>query len=183
MATPRRIVRIYAELADHAGEVAGFLAASGGSSATVKLLADGDATTALKRWGEEMQELCGVLDGTHHDSYLMEAGQTFYWACCFAAVRKVAWEAIGFDDLARQAVASGIGSVVELRAACARLAGIAPSDAKPAKLFLLWRVADRLYRSLTPPDKQWSIEQLMEADLQEMKKRPYFEPILRMVPE
>ncbi len=183
MATPRRIVRIYAALAAHSSEVAGFLAASGGSSATVKLLEARDAATLLRRWGEEMQELCGVLDGTHHDSYLMEATQTFYWASCFAAVRQVAWEDLAFDDLARQAVNSGIGSAIELRANCARLASLAPDVAKPSKLFLLWRVAERLYRSMTKPENQWSLEQMLEADLQEMKKRPYLAPILSMVPE
>jgi hypothetical protein len=183
MASPRRIVRIYGELLAQVDEVADFLAAQGGRSGTVALLKARDGATLLRRYGEEMAELCGVLDGTHRDSYLMEATQTFYWASCFAAVRGASWEALEFAEQRRLAASSGISGVAELRAGVGRLVALGPEQAKPSKLFLLWLIADRIYRAQTPPDKQWSLEQLLEADLQDMKKRPYLEPILRMVPE
>ncbi len=183
MASPRRIVRIYGMLCQHADEVGAFLTAQGGRSGTVSLLQARDAATLLRRFGEEMQELCGVLSGTHHDSYLMEATQTFYWAACYAAVRGETWESLLFEEQRMQAASAGISTVAELQANVERLVQLGAELAKPAKLFLLWLVADRLYRAQTPPDRQWSLEQLMEADLQEMRKRPYLEPILRMVPE
>ena len=58
---------------------------------------------------------------------------------------------------------------------------MAPGAAKPEKLFLLWNVADHLYREKTPREDQWTLEQLLEADLQDMLKRPYLAPILRTV--
>lgn len=183
MASPRRIVRIYGALAAHVDEVAAFLSASGGSSRTVALLQAKDHATLLTRWGEEMQELCGVLDGTHEDSYLMEATQTFYWASCFAAVRGATAETLDLPAQQRLAGTCGIGTIKELRAAATRLAGLPSAQVRPEKLFLLWYCADRFYRNLTPPDKQWSIEQILEADLQELKKRPYLAPVLQLVPE
>ena len=62
-----------------------------------------------------------------------------------------------------------------------RLVGLGPTIAKPEKLFLLWNAADWIYRRQTKPDSQWSLEQLMEADLQDMKKRSYLEPILSQI--
>jgi len=183
MATPRRIYRIYLELARNAPLVQEFLQSKSEKSGTVDLFVNADRGKFLARFGEEMEELCGVLDGTHKDSYLMESTQTFYWASCYAASGDTAWEDLRFEEARREAVTSGIGSVAELRAAVARLVGIGAPAAKPSKCFLLWQVADRLYRSSTPADKQWSLEQLMEADLQDMKKRTYLEPIIARVTE
>jgi phosphoribosyl-ATP pyrophosphohydrolase len=183
MATPRRIFRIYQRLAESAEEVRDFLSAKGERSGTVDLLVKKDRAKLLARWGEEMTELCGVLDGSHDDPYLMEATQCFYWAALFAVTGGATWEAIDFEFQRRQAVTSGILTVPELLAASARLATLAPERVKPEKLFLLWNVADRIYRLQTKPDAQWSLEQLMEADLQDMAKRPYLAPILRMVPD
>jgi hypothetical protein len=128
-----------------------------------------------------MAELCGVLDGTHLDSYLMEATQTFYWASLYAASADHSWESLRFDELRRAASTAGITTIPELRAAVKRLVGMAPGAAKPEKLFLLWNVADHLYREKTPTADQWSLEQLLEADLQDMMKREYLAPILRSV--
>jgi hypothetical protein len=184
MATPRRIYRIYAYVRAHAEDLRDFeLAAGRKPSSTLNSLLAGDRAKLLSRFVEELDELCGVLDGTHDDSYLMEATQTFYWASLYGAVTGASWDDLGFDDLGRQAASAGIGSTAELRAASTRLVEAGPDIVKPAKLFLLWLVADRLYRAATSPDKQWSIEQLMEADLQEMKKRPYLEPVLRVIPD
>ena len=182
MATPRRIYRIYLQLARDAETVRDFELAQGGQpSGTVAALIAKDRAKLLARWGEEMAELCGVLDGTHLDSYLMEATQTFYWASLYAASTEAAWEALRFDELRRAASTAGISTVAELRAAVKRLVGMAPGAAKPEKLFLLWNVADHLYREKTPATDQWSLDQLMEADLQEMTKRAYLAPILRSV--
>lgn len=179
MATPRRIYSIYLSLAQSADTLRDFLIAKGDQvSSTVTNLADKDRGKLLMRWGEEMDELCGVLDGSHDDPYLMEATQCFYWASLFAASAGTTWEALDFEGQRRDAVASGIGSVPELRAACARLVSLGAEQAKPEKLFLLWNVADRLYRLQTKSDDQWSLEQLMESDYQEMLKRPYLKPFL-----
>lgn len=183
MASARRVYRIYAELGAHAAEIREFLSAKGEKSGTLDLLAARDAGKALRRWGEEMQELCGVLDGSHEDSYLMEATQTFYWGALFAVARGADWDAIAFDAGRREAATCGIATVPELRAAVTRLAGLDPATAPPRKVFLLWNVADRLYRAKTPPDDQWSLEQLMEADLQDMKKRAYLVPVIERVSE
>ncbi len=179
MTTPRRIYGIYLRLAHAAGTLSEFLTAKGEKvSSTVKLLAQKDRALLLSRWGEEMAELCGVLDGSHHDPYLMEATQCFYWASLYAATAGTTWEALDFEAQRRTAVTSGITDVVELRAACTRLVALGAEKAKPEKLFLLWNVADRLYRLQTKLESQWTIEQLMESDYQEMLKRPYLVPFL-----
>lgn len=184
MASPRRIYRIYLRLAQSARELADFLAAKGEKvPGTLQLLIAQDRGKLLSRWGEEMDELCGVLDGSHHDPYIMESTQTFYWASLFAATGAVPWEELKFEDNRRLAATCGIETVDELRAGVKRLVEGGPAKAKAHKLFLLWNVADRIYRTQKPADKQWSLEELMEADLQEMKKRPYLEPILREISE
>jgi len=178
MATPRRIFRIYEKLAQNAGEIREFVAAKGEKSGTLDLLVAGDRAKLLTRWGEEMEELCGVLDGTHDDSYLMEATQTFYWASLFAVSGGVTWENLNFDAVRRQGATCKMELVAEVRAAVTRLVGIGAEAVKPEKLFLVWNAADWIYRRKSLPDKQWSLEQLMEADLQDMKKRWYLEKII-----
>jgi hypothetical protein len=182
MATPRRIYRIYAHVHAHAAEMAAFESAAGRPvSSTLVNLQRGDRAWLLGRFVQELDELCGVLDGSHDDSYLMEATQTFYWGSLYGVVSGAVWEDLGWDDLARQAVNSGIGSVDVLRSTAQRLPAAGPDAVRPAKLFLLWRVADHLYRKQTTADQQWSLEQLMEADLQEMRTRVYLAPVLRAV--
>ena len=184
MATPRRIYSIYLRLAESAELVRDFAQAKGDKvSGTVTLLLSGDRAKPLARWAEEMAELCGVLDGSHDDSYLMESTQTFYWASLYAAMARTTWDQLRFDEQRRVAATAGISTVPELRTAVTRLAGLGPDQAKPEKLFLLWNVADHLYRTHKPSDEQWSLEQLMEADLQDMKKRAYLEPILLEIGE
>lgn len=183
MASPCRVFRIYAQLAADAPVIAEFLAAKGDKiPGTVSLLLKRDPLKLLARWQEEMHELCGVLDGSHEDSYLMEATQTWYWGSLFSVVQGATWEDLAFAEAARQVPSCGIATVVELRAAVDRLAAQGAA-AKPAKLALLWQVADAIYRRQTPAAEQWTVEQMMEADFQEMKKRPYLEPILRQVAE
>ena len=183
MATPRRIYRIYEKLAANAGEIREFVAAKGEKSGTLDLLVKGDRAKLLKRWGEEMDELCGVLDGTHNDSYLMEATQTFYWGSLFAVSGGVTWEQLRFDDVRRQSATAKMDDVPAVRAVLERILAMAPEAVKPEKLFLVWNAADWIYRRQTPEDKQWSLEQLMEADLQDMKKRWYLGPIIAEVTE
>jgi hypothetical protein len=184
MASPRRIYRIYFQLGTDAELVHEFQIANGEKpSGTVDLLRRKDAAKTLARWAEEMDELCGVLDGSHDDPYVMEATQTFYWASLYGFCSGVAWEDLDFDGNRRAAAAAGIDSPDELRAAVKRLADLGVAGAKPGKLFLLWNVADLLYRKQTPPDKQRALDEIMEIDLQEMRKRPYLHPILKMIGE
>jgi hypothetical protein len=182
MATARRVYRIYETLGKNATEVRDFIAAKGEKvPGTVERLIARDRAMLLARWSDEMNELCGVLDGSHHDPYLMEATQTFYWASLFAVSSGSDWDSVKFDSGRRQASLCGIATVPELRAAVKRLIEMGADKAKPEKLFLLWNVADHLYREKTPTEKQWTLDQLMEADLQEMKKRKYLEPILSQI--
>jgi phosphoribosyl-ATP pyrophosphohydrolase len=184
MATPRRIYGIYRYLAESAEEISDFLVAKGDKvSSTLALMIEKDRTKLLRRWGEEMTELCGVLEGTHKDPYIMEANQTFYWASLFAASTGTTWDEIDFPAQRKAAATSGISSASELSTACARLVALNLDQVKPAKLFLFWNVADTLYRAMTPADQQFTLEQIMETDLHEMRKRPYLEPVLRAVAE
>jgi|GEM_PF-3051105 len=181
MASPRRIYSIYRALAQDAATVRDFQQAQGEKvSGTVHMLCAGDKHKPLTRWGEEMHELCGVLAGTHDDSYLMEATQTFYWASVYAGMTGTTWDALRFVEGSRAAATCGITSPGELQTAVDRLVSQG-EQARPDKLFLLWNVADHLYRAHTPSEDQWSLEQLMEADLQDMKKRTYLAPILARI--
>jgi len=182
MTTPRRIFRIYHALGADAEIVRDFMQAKGEPvSSTVKNLCDKDAAKLLRKWGDEMEEIAGVLDGSHDDPYILEATQTFYWASLYAIVQGLSWEDLGFDLARREARTCGIDDLPALRANVQRLVGLGPAEAKASKLFLLWNVADTIYRRQTPTDTQWSLEQIMEADLQEMRKREYLRPILEKV--
>jgi phosphoribosyl-ATP pyrophosphohydrolase len=181
MTTPRRIYRIYHALGRDCEMIRDFLHATGKRSGTLDLLCSKDAGKLLRKWGEEMAELCGVLDGSHDDPYIMEATQTYYWGSLYAVVQGLAWEDLDFDGQRRDAPATGITSVAELRPAVERLVGLGPEAAKPGKLFLLWNVADLIYRRQTPPDDQRSINELMAYDLHEMYSREYLKPIIDQV--
>jgi hypothetical protein len=187
MTTPRRIFRIYQALGQDAETVRDFQVAMGKEvSGTVKLLIAKDAGKLLRKWGEEMEELCGVLDGSHDDPYIMEATQTFYWGSLYAVVQGSAWESLGFDQVRRDAATCGITTVEEVRAAVTRLVGLGgegPAAAKPAKLFLLWNVADFIYRRQTPIADQRSLTELMTYDLHEMSGRDYLKPIIERIPD
>lgn len=183
MASPERIFRIYHRLHADAATVRDFQVAKGEPvSGTVKLLLAGDPGKPLHRWGEEMHEIVGVLDGTHDDPYILEATQCFYWASLYAALRGVDWAAIDFAGQREAAAKSRIDDTNRLLDAVDRLVELGCERAKPEKLFLLWCVADLLYRAKTPLAEQWPIESIMEADLQEMKKRAYLAPILAAIP-
>ena len=181
MTTPRRIFRIYHALGRDAETVRDFQQARGEKvSGTVNLLIAKDAGKLLRKWGEEMEELCGVLDGSHEDPYIMESTQTFYWGSLYAVVQGCDWETLGFDQVRRDAAGCGISTVPELRAAVERLVAVGPA-AKPAKLFLLWNVADGIYRHQTPADEQRSLTELMAYDLHEMSGRDYLKPIIERI--
>lgn len=180
MASPRRIYSIYLMLAEGAGDLAEFLQAKGEElPGTVKLLLKGDRAKLLAKWGDEMEEICGVLDGSHDDPYILEATQTYYWASLYAATARLPWEALEFDAQRRAAATCGVATLDELRAQVKRAVELGPEQVKPAKLLLLWNVADTIYRRQTPAEDTWSLEQIMDADLHEMGKRAYLEPLLR----
>jgi len=181
MTTPRRIFRIYHALGKDAETVRDFQQARGEKvSGTVNLLLAKDAGKLLRKWGEEMVELCGVLDGSHEDPYIMEATQTFYWGSLYAVVQGFDWEALAFDQVRRDAGTCGINLVSELRPAVERLVGLG-AEAKPGKLFLLWNCADWIYRRQTPVDEQRSLDELMAYDLHAMTSRDYLKPILERI--
>lgn len=179
MASPEQIYRIYAAIAAQAPAIRDEQTRQGDKvSGTVTLLLAGDRARLLRRWQDEMEELCGVLAGRHDDPYILESTQVFYWASLYAVSAGTTWSEIGFADLRQQAARSGIEDPDALLAQANRLADLGPDQAKPAKLYLLWWVADLLYRRLTPSDRQWSLEQIMEYDLQEMRKRSYLKSVL-----
>lgn len=179
MTAPHRIFTIYERLHAHAAEIRDHMLAKGEAvSGTVTLLLTGDRGKLLRRFGEEMQELCGVIGGTHDDPYIVEATQCFYWASLFAVSGGCTWDSIAFDAQRTRVGSTGIDNIGDLIVNTERLVALGES-AKPATCFLLWHVADRLYRAVTPPDKQWSIEQMMDYDLADMRKRWYLEPIIR----
>ncbi len=181
MTTPRRIFRIYHALGQDAETVRDFQQARGEKvSGTVNLLIAKDAGKLVAKWGEEMAELCGVLDGSHGDPYIMESTQTFYWGSIYAIVQGFDWEALGFDKVRREAGTCGIATVPELRAGVERLVGLGTA-AKPSKLFLLWNCADWIYRRQTPAADQRSLEELMAYDLHEMSGRDYLKPIIARI--
>ena len=185
MASPRRIFRIYQRLAQDAETIRDFQIAKGEQvSGTVKLILSGDRGKLLARWGEEMQEIGGVLQGTHKDPYILEATQCFYWASLYAVTGGVTWEDLGFERLREQAATNhalaDVGMVLE---AAAKRVAAGPEVARPQKLFLLWWAMDSHYRHCRLFPQKWSIEQIMETDLQEMKTRSYLRPILDAVGE
>ncbi len=181
-ATPRRIFRIYAQASADAELIRDFQQAAGEKvSGTVNLLCQRDAGKLLRKWGEEMQELCGVLDGSHDDPYIMESTQTFYWASLYAAVQGCGWDKLGFDALRRQAATAGPATVPELSTAVERLLALGAEGAKPEKLFLLWNSADHIYRRITPADDQRSLDELMAYDLHEMSQRVWMGPLLKQI--
>ncbi len=186
MASPRRIFRIYHQLGQDAELLRDFLQAKGDKvPGTVNLLCQKDAGKLLAKWGVEMDELCGVLDGSHDDPFTMEANQTYYWASLYAVVQGLGWDELGWDALRAgcSANATGVGTIADLRTQVTRLVEAGPEAAKPPKLFLLWLAAYRLYCGQTPAEQQISLEQLMEVDLHEMRSRVYLEPILRQITE
>jgi hypothetical protein len=180
VASPARIFAVYRCLHEQAATVREFQVARGERvSGTVEMLLAGDRERFLRRWGEEIDELCAVLDGQHDDPYNVEATQCFYWASLFAVSGGVDWPEIAFEALRHQVPATRIDDTDTLRKASERLVALGPERALPAKLFLLWCVADGLYRSKTQAEQQWSLEQIMEYDLQDMKKRAYLQPCLK----
>ena len=184
MASPKRIFCIYEYLYQHAEEVRDFQVANGEKvSGTVQLMIKGDRELLLQRWGEEMGEICGVLDGSHDDPYILEATQCFYWASLFAVTGAVSWDDLGFYNLRRDLDKIAIETPAALQETVDRLVALGAEQVKVEKLYMLWLVADRIYRDVTPVEKQWSIDQIMDADLADMKKRTYLGPVLTAVSE
>ncbi|MHC5067360.1 MAG: hypothetical protein ACYTF0_02105 [Planctomycetota bacterium] len=183
MATPEQIFTIYQRLFQEAATIRDFQVAKGDKvSGTVNLLLKGDRAKLLDRWGDEMVELGGVLNGTHDDPYIMEATQCFYWASLYAVTGGATWADLEFDQLAAEAAGHSqlteVNGVLEL---VARLRTMDPEQVPARKLFLLWRAMDNDYRHNPRFSETWPLDQVMEYDLQDMKKRDYLAPILREV--
>lgn len=182
MAELADIFRVYDELNTHAEEVREHCLAKGERvSGTVELLRAGDRDKLLRRWGEEMAELCGVLDGSHDDPYIMEATQCFYWACLYAVSAGETWESLGFAQLRDQARFSRIDTPARLHNVVEQVVARGSEHVAPSKLFLLWHVADQLYRDQTSQEQQRSHQELAAYDLADMRKRWYLAPILDRV--
>lgn len=187
MTSPKRIFCIYAYLNKHAEEVRDFQVAAGDQvSGTVQLMLEKDRSKLLQRWGEEMGEICGVLDGSHDDPFILEATQCFYWASLFTVTGGYEWDDVDLYQQRRDLDKAAIEDPAGLHKAVQRLVAFGledPDNVPPRKLFFLWLIADRIYREITPPEKRWSIDEIMAADLADMKKKPYLEPVLKAVPE
>ncbi len=181
MTSPQRIFTVYQRLLENAEEIRDFQVAQGDKvSGTINMLLKADRAKLLSRWGEEMDELCGVIEGTHDDPYIVEATQCFYWASLYAVTGGTTWDDIDFENIRLDQVdALAVETPSGLYQLVLRI--LEKGEGIPAqKLFLLWHAADRLYRQVTPPEKQWTVEQLMDYDLADMKKRTYLQPILAM---
>ncbi len=146
-------------------------------STTIEHLVAGDPAAALIRWGEEMYELTGVLNGTHDHPYIMEAAQVWHWACLHAVLHGAAWSELDVTACLLRAPTLRLDDTNRLLDVVDRLVALG-AEAPPAKPFLLWFVAGYLYRQQTPHDRQWSQEQILEVDRQEMIKQAYMRPIL-----
>ena len=182
MATPRRIFRIYHLVGQQAERIRKEQQASGGAiSSTVKLLCERDTGKLLGRWGEEMQELCGVIDGSHQDPYILESTQVFYWASLYAVAKGVDWDGLEFDRQRKLAATATYANAAELLVDVDVLVKAGPDKAIPARLFQLWNVAETLHRRLRPQDVQPTLEQVMDYDLEEMSQRAYLRPFLERV--
>lgn len=182
MVAPGDVYEIYRRLAAEAATVRDFQVAAGQPvSGTVQLLLAGDRDKLLARWGEEIDELCGVLDGTHADPYIVEATQCFYWASLYGVTGGATRADIGFEDLPRRALDARLDDTRAIRSQAERLVALGPERVPPAKPFLLWAAADLVYRARTPRDRQRSVEDLMRYDLHDMRRRDYLRPIIREV--
>lgn len=183
MTTPRRIFEIYRRLQADAASVRDAQTARGEKvSGTVSLLLSGDAAKVKLRFVQEMDELTGVIAGEHDDPYILEATQTYYWACLYAVMRGATWETLAFDQQREAAAAARFTDIAALRTQYARLTELDPTQVAPSKLFFFWWSADLFYRATTPAGRQWSVTQIMAADLHEMTQRSYLKPILDAVP-
>ena len=163
MASPRQVFHRYAQLGAEAESIRDMLATKGDKiPGTIGRLLARDAGILLREWGDEMYELAGVLDGRRQDAYAMESTQTFYLASLYAVVLGQTWEDLQFDQGRETVPATGITTAKDLRIAIDRMIAAGPEVTRPAELFLLWHVADAIYRRQTPADQQWSIQDLGE---------------------
>ena len=74
---------------------------------------------------------------------------------------------------------TGIDNVPALGEAVKRLIALPVEKAKPEKLFMLWMVADYIYRDTVAPDDQFDMSTIMQADLADMEKRAYLQPLIK----
>lgn len=183
MASPEAIFTVYDLLAESAQTIRDFQVAKGEKvSGTVNLILKGDRAKLLARWLDEMEELVGVLNGVHDDPYIVESTQCFYWASVFTVTGGLSWADIEFEAMRQKAATEQtLQDPNMIISQAQRLAAMEPDQVKPAKLFLLWWAADNVYRHSDRFKDRWEVDQIMEYDLQDMKKREYLQPILKQL--
>lgn len=181
MATPRRIFEVYRRLHAQAAALRDAQQATGGKvSGTVTLLLAGDRAKLLARWRDELQEMAEVVAGLHDDPYILESTQCYYWLCLYAVCSGASWDDLDWEGQRQAAARAQVLDLAQLLGHADRLVAMGDA-AKPSKLAMLWWVVDGFYRSATLPEQQWTVDQLMEYDWQDMRKRDYLAPILAQV--
>ncbi|MGH2535192.1 MAG: phosphoribosyl-AMP cyclohydrolase [Thermomicrobiales bacterium] len=144
------------------------------TSNTSKLLRSGSST--LERIGDELAELAGVLDGSHtHDDrdadVVLEGSQLLYWIAVGAVARGFTWDDLRLD----RALATGADNVTA--ASCARLLLAeakrwrADQTTTPEELHAVTALVAQASRSADV-----SPQRLIEADLADLRGRPYLSP-------
>lgn len=144
-------------------------------SSSSRLLSDPDARPE-RRVADELEELAGVLDGTHHhyglpQDVLIEGSQVLYWLAMTAVRRQVTWEKLRPDralDTFQPELATGTAASM-LRAASASWRD--ETDATAASIHAtMTLVAQAAVSSGIEPGR------LIEHDLSEMRTRAYLGP-------
>ncbi|MGH2562802.1 MAG: phosphoribosyl-AMP cyclohydrolase [Thermomicrobiales bacterium] len=140
-------------------------------SGTSKLLRSG--ATPLHRVGEELNELAGVLDGTHahgdrEADVILEGSQVLYWIAVNAVARRFRWDDLRLD----RALATGDDTFTA--GSCARVLRAEADHWHTAQTITAEQlhaaaalVAQAACSAGAPPQR------LIEADLDELRTRPY----------
>lgn len=181
--TPEQIYAVYEMMFKEAAQIRDFQIAQGEKvSGTVNMLLKGDRSKFLKRWADEMEEVAGVLDGSHDDPYTLESTQVFYWASLYAVSGGVSWSELDFEGAARMdSVSYGLDAPGLLASQSKRVAEVDVESVPARKLFAFWWAAHSIYRKTTPEDQQFTIAQLMAYEWHQFTQRSYLSPILKKI--
>ena len=147
----------YELLAAAADELLDFAVAKGTPRpAVLDLLAAGDPASALAAWAEAVTGLSRTLATGAGDPYLVASARILGGCCAHAVLRCAAWEELAVAEQYRRGPAAGMDDPGGLPELCERLVSLA--EPPPAKLFLIWGIADAVYRKRTPVVKQRPVE-------------------------